>query len=344
MKHFTNNYLYLQNRDEFFGNDAHKHTVSAVITIMHITSVYRLFTKQDVCELIMRLAIALKGEALIDKYFSEDVLFSYEHEEAKHDFTVKDLENFIGFENFDGIQNFQPREWWIENRAQNWKNALLGSIFSGGNAKLFKPETSQELLKGDDELTTTVYIKAPEHTKTPPTDKEKEHAEFLANSIIKELGDTPFNWLLENHPVKFKELEMRQNTEEIPDFNFESIPLELQQAIWKHWWPELQHFDDPDERDFIGKHARLAYFWANGFVWDSHGYKKGDLWGMGYYDERLDIDIEDYQVRDDYGCYNLVQTYTIEDLQELFPLLYDPEVEKFSERPWEKMMHDAYFK
>lgn len=340
MKNILQNFTYTATPEKFHGNSESKPTVAALQTIMSLCGVSRIFTKDDAFELLTRLALILKDEPVLDNYFTDDSLFTYKYINNLYSFTIFDLIELAGFERIDTIENYIPRDKWFEIRTTVWKNTMLSSIFTGGMVSILQPDMEHSYENG--ELTTSVRIKAPEHTGETLLSDEISKAEFLARTALVLIGDIPFERILKEHPVKVRELEMRNKHRFIPDFSYTELSEELQKKLWKHWWKDLEHFNDSDEQDRIAKLTRLAFYFANGFISDDNGLNTGHLWGIEVIDERVDIDIEDYPVNDDIGGYNLLQTFNDEELEELYPLLYDPEVSKLAERPWEKMMQETY--
>ena len=127
---------------------------------------------------------------------------------------------------------------------------------------------------------------------------------------------------------------MRNSSFQEPIFDFYKFPQKKQEALWKSFFPEMEHFDDKPTREYHIKLIHLAWLWANGFVID-----KDPLNIL--IDPRIkNFDPNDYEI--DGSGFNLWETKEDECLEGLFPLLTDPEISKLAERPWEGL--DLYSK
>lgn len=320
------NLSFLQNTQEHLKDDK-KPYVLALSGLMILTGVRRLFEKEDVYELVKRAQILLPEQKLIDRFFKDDNLFSFQFEKLTYEFSVLHLEELIGLEILDEVQNFTPYAHWESvvseclNTynyivANNWLKGLKLTEFES-NVSLFENVTNIDLAK-------EVPIRTISYTK-----EQFGHAELLGKTITKEISEDLFTRIREEYPNKIKELELRRMPFDEPIFNFDGYPIETQKAIWKQFWPNLEHFDDADyRRDYI-KLIHLAWLWSNGFVVD-------ELEVLPYVDSRIEnFNLDDYELED--GGTNLYVTYDHEGLKDLAPLLYDPEVAKLAARPWESL-------
>jgi hypothetical protein len=323
MKDITFNYTYLRNRDYWFQEEGFKKEMSALLFLMNYTGVYRVFTKEDVFELMTRVALVIKEQPIFEHVFLKQKIFKFKIDALTHVFDINDLKELIGFEHIDGKTNFCPRETWISKRPQFWSNAISMCMINGTDILAHRVENENE-----------ISYSCPDHTYKDITTKEISDAEFLAGDVVKEIGEEPFVWLEKTHPLKLRELEMRRNAAEL-NFAFDELPLATQKELWAHWWPNEEHFKDEVQRKYIGDLVKLAFFWANGFITDSYGNKEEDFFKDAVVDERVNINIDDYIGAD--GGFNLIHTYYEHDLGALFPLLMEPEIQIQSGKPWEKL-------
>lgn len=323
MKDIAFNYTYLKNRDYWFQEEGFKKEMSALLFLMNYAGVYRVFTKEDVFELMTRVALVIKGQPVFEHVFLEQKIFKFDIDGLPCEFDINDLKQLVGFEYVDVKTNFCPRERWISKRPQFWNNAKSLS-------EIMETEINVHGTESQD----VINYSYPDHTLKNFTDKEISDAEILAEEVIKEIGEEPFVWLEKTHPLKLRELEMRRNAAEI-SFAFDELPLARQKELWAHWWPNEEHFEDEVQRKYIGDLVKLAFFWANGFITDSYGNKEEDFFKDAVVDERVNINVDDYM--DDDGGFNLIHTYYEHDFGALFPLLRDPDTQALSDKPWEKL-------
>ncbi|MFD1079956.1 hypothetical protein, partial [Longispora fulva] len=130
-------------------------------------------------------------------------------------------------------------------------------------------------------------------------------------------------------PNKFRELEMRKAPFDEPVFDFGSFPVEKQKELWQHFFPQMENFDDAPTREYYERLIHLAWLWSNGFVIDE------DI-NWVHIDFRIkSLDPEDLEVEDDSN--DLLNIKMLHNLDEIFPLLHDPEIAKLAERPWENL-------
>lgn len=325
------NLNFINNKEAYLDADKKPYAL-ALAGLMVLTGIRRLFVKEDVYELIKRAQMLLKEQKMIDRFFIEDVLFSFQFEKQTYEFTVLHLKALIGLETLNGDENHIPYTRWASNLDHYiliCEVMIHGEVFKG--LKLMEFDSGVSI--SEDVLSIDLNNKIKNHI-IENTEEQLSQAEFLGKSIVKELPENLFVRIKEEFPNKIKELELRRMPFEEPIFNFEAYPIETQRTIWKQFWPEMEYFDDPDQRAHDINLFYLAWLWANGFV--SH-----DNEGFYFVDSRIkNFNLEDYELED--GGTNLLLTYEREYLEELAPFLYDPEVAKLAERPWESL--DIYEK
>ncbi|TRO66947.1 hypothetical protein [Christiangramia sabulilitoris] len=326
MNDFKLNFGFLKNFQHIFAENKETTTpkVQALFYLMAITGIYRIFEKEDVFELVKRLQLILPEQKLIDQFLLNEVVLTFEYENEVHEMNVAFLKEFIGFEIIDMNSHQESFESWAVN-IPNFK-FIANVAADASNFLQLDVSDSNISRKGN---TTTIDL-----GKTPDNDVAFDHqdvknAELLANEVVKEIPQEKFDRLKKDFPNKFLELEMRNLPFKEPVFDFNSFPVEKQEALWKTFFPNMEHYDDEPTRDYHIKLFHLAWLWANGFVIEKDPFNV-------YVDPRIkNFDHNGYEI--DRSGFNLWETKEDEGLEELFPMLYDPAVALLAERPWENL-------
>lgn len=316
---------------EHWSNQEQLPFVMALSGLMILTGVYRLFEKEDAEEVFKRAQLLLPERYIIDNFFSNESLFKFGFNDLQYEFTTEHLKGLIGLETLDASENrLSFLDWTTKVKGCiDMYHLLLGfGVFEGIRLTEFSSHVTPieqgidiDLSKKSDfELTLNPQLLA--------------HANLLGETISKDLGLPAFNRIKEEFPNKLKVLALRNAPFEEPEFDFEKLPLEKQQELWKVLWPDMEHFKDPSQRKQHGKLMYLAWLWVNGFVMK-------DSSGFYYVDPRMTkFCLSDYEDED--GATNLFTTYEDYSLEDLTQLLVDPAIQRISERPWDKI--DVYAK
>ncbi|MBA6151450.1 hypothetical protein [Gelidibacter maritimus] len=320
------NLNFLNNKEQFIQADQIPYT-KALVGLMTLTNMHRLFEKNDILELIKRAHILLPQQRIIDRFFTDDSLFSFEYEKLTYKFSLKDLKRFVGIEVLDASENYSSLAQW-ESKINNCI-MIYDLQTTIGVLKGLKLSTFGSAISSDEESIIIDFAKKSTTHAIAPTEEYLAQAEFLGKTISDEFSENLFSRIKLEFPNKIEALELRKMPFTQPEFSFDAYPLKIQKTLWQHFWPEMEHFNDPDEREHITKLIYLAWLWANGFVMI-------DLDGFYFVDSRVeDFEVEDYELEG--GGTNLHETYYNHGLDELAPILYNEEVAKKAIRPWESI-------
>lgn len=316
---------------EHWNNQDQLPFVMALSGLMILTGVYRLFEKEDVEEVFKRAQVLLPERQIIDNYFSNESLLKFDFNDLQYEFTAEHLMGLIGLETLDASENRLSFLDWTNkvNGCIDMYNLLLGfGVFRELQLTEFSSHVTPIDQGIDIDMSKTSDV---ELTLNPQV---LAHANLLGETISKDIGLPAFNRIKEEFPNKLKVLALRNAPFEEPEFDFEKLPIRKQQELWKILWPDMEHFDDPVQREYEGKLIYLAWLWANGFV------REGS---EGFYDvdpRMKKFSLSDYEDED--GGTNLLTTYEDHSLEDLAHLLVDSTIQKIAERPWEKI--DIYAK
>ncbi|MBI6121038.1 hypothetical protein [Salegentibacter maritimus] len=298
--------------------------VQAISSLMNLTGVSRLFKKEDIYELVKRAQLVFPERDLAIDFFDEDVLIQFLYESEVYNLDLDFLISYIGFEVADVNTNQTPFDSWAINIPYYKQIAGIIAIV-GGTLNL---DTSRSNVSGQKNNFTIDFGNAPDDIDF--THEHLKKAETFASAILNRIPDGAFERLEREFPNKFLELEMRNAPFKEPIFDFEALPKEKQEILWMHFWPNMEYFNDLDQRDHDLRLIYLAWLWANGFVIDK------DLNSV-HIDFRIkNFDPEEISEGED-GNNELLNLNMLYNLDELFPLLEDPEVKKLSHRPWENL-------
>lgn len=271
----------------------------AMYWVMTATGINRLFSKDDVYELLVRLAIVLKTIGFTGNWINGKKLFGFTFDEELYDLTIDDVFKHFGMDVVDEIKNMNTREQFFAY--MNKAARIEGLIEIMGNSFRLVGDNS------DDRL-----IKDLQTGKAIEVIKE---AEKNADFLVRQASENAFK---KNERI----IEMEQELEErlkrmvsVPRFDILKIPVETRRKCYKIMFDEV--FDDEDfvnskedvekelkyECNFYIQHLYLAWLFANGLMIDygTHAWPEeafGDLDFDFFEDGGINL-------LDDYDAYNM---------------------------------------
>ncbi len=319
------NFNFTVNKEKLFKENKENLTpqVQALASLMNSTGVARLFEKEDIHELVKRAQLIFPERDMITDFFNEDILIEFPFKNEVYKLELDTLISYVGFEVADVNKNYTAFESWAIN-IPHYKQAAGIIATAGGTLNL---DNSRSNVSGDKNNLAIDFGNTPDDI--PLSHELVEKAEIFAEAILKRIPGKVFARLKTEFPDKFLELELRNAPFEEPVFNFETLPKEKQEALWKHFWPDMEHFNDPIQREHDIRLIYLAWLWANGFVIDE------DI-NFVHIDFRIkNFDPEELEEQD--GTNDLLSLNMLYNLDEILPLLKDPGIQKIAQRPWEKL-------
>ena len=291
---------FLSNK-EAFEKEENKPYAIALAGVMIVTGIYRLFEKDDVYELIKRMQLFFSEEQIIDGFFTNEVLFSFQYKYMHYDFKFKHLNELIGIETLNTAKNKLPYQDWVkglETCVVMYNMFTIDGVFSG---LILDGHKSNELPS---------YGKPLKTRSICSEQKSVYKANFLAETIANELNS--FERLKSDFPNKFKVLQLRTQPVIEPKFDFKKFPASIQNKVTKH-------FSLVPQTKAPNKLIYLAWLWANDFVIECED-------GFCYVDPRVKgFNLKEYGLMGgEGGLRGLLEEYS---LRMLFPLLIDPTVQ-----------------
>lgn len=321
MQPISMNLKYLKKADEIFFAYQEKPIpeLQALYYLMTVTGINRIFEKDDLYELFRRSQILFPELDLVGRFMAEDVFLEFSWQNGKYYLDLDFLRNCIGFEAHDLAVNQIAPDCWEFGISDRISTANLFGAFT------------KSVTLGDSIITngSTIEIHTRSLNKETLTDEENKRGKILAETVLKEIPEFEFQRLKKAFPNKFLELQMRSQSLNLPEFQFDSFSKEKQEILWSHFFPEMEHFNDEATREYYERFIYLAWLWANGFIMDD------DINNVCVDPRIEDFDYMDYEI-DDMG-FNLYETKLRDGLEKLFPLLVDPQIKKKALRPWEKI-------
>ncbi len=326
MGEFKFNFGFLKNFQDVFNHNKNIATfeVQALFYLMAITGIYRLFERDDLYELLKRAQLIFPDRKLIEQFLRDDKILEFTAENNHYHLDSDLLESFIGFEILDAAENKHTFESWA-GKIPNFK--FLANMVADNANTLQLDTTDSNITKNNGNIEIDIQ-------KTPDNDVKFNHqdlvnAELFAASVLKDITNEGFDRLKKQFPNKFLQLELRKEPFEEPIFDFNMFSTEKREALWKCFFPKMEYYEHAPTREHHINLIHLAWLWANGFVIED------DLDNV-HVDPRIkNFDPNDYEI--DGEGFNLWTTKEDESLEDLFPLLEDPEVKKLAERPWENL-------
>ena len=278
---------------------------------LHATSIDRIFEREHMAEFLFRLAFVLDSKRIFDILILNGYLFDYSYKGERYQFSIKDLEDHIGFQ--IGNSCFHPT-----TRDQFFKDSInFISILSLGYAMngFFLLEHPQKI--GNDIIANFDQTKILDQLPTNNQVFEQKAALFVAE-VLKEIDFGVLNKENKDMQAKLLEFEERRKiASSIPVFDYEKIPMETRYHCMLASFSEeaaREVLDNPDDEDIQHRCKTfifLAWLFAN------------DLMGIDPYTtadpfEGISISYEDY---DDGNGYNLLNFYDMNNLEAMAPLL-----------------------
>lgn len=320
------NFSFTENKEKHFEENRETVTpvVQALFSLMNLTGVFRLFEKEDIYELVKRAQLIFPERNLIADFFNEDLLIEFPFENKNYKLDLNSLITYIGFEVADVNKNHAPFACWALNIPNYKQNTSLITTAIG----TLNLDASRSNVSGEKNNLAIDFSYAPVDIFLNHELVKK--AETFATTILNKIPEEAFKQIKRKFPSKFLELELRNAPFKEPIFDFEALPKDKQEALWKHFWLNMEYFNDPNQRDHDLLLIYLAWLWANDFVIDK------DLNSIHIDFRMKNFEPDEIEEGED-GINELLNLNILYGLDELFPLLKDPEVKKLAERPWESL-------
>ena len=319
----------------FYNQPENAAYAKVFVGLMILTGVRRLFNKKDVYEFIKRIQLLLPELEIIDNFFTNDSLFSFKFKLLTYHVTFDNLEELIGIEALNKNENHEPFLEWKNNINQHKK------VYQ----QLIKIEPFWGL-KLIDKITDVKKKETFNNKKTPIvinyTPTQLKQAIFLAEVVTKSVSQKLFNRINKEHPLKTKRLKLRQAPFKEPIFVFSSLETTIKNKLVNHLLPGFSDLERFAKEKFYTNKIYLAWLWSNGFVIKI----TEDIYEVDERIKNFDLSefitlytVEDEDDDNDLDTHeDLIKwIYDNDNFSEIEPLLYNPEIAKLSERPWEKI-------
>lgn len=282
----------------------------AIFFCMIATGMERIFTHNDCHELVFRLAVIFRQLDVIDNFFKDGFLFTFNHQDQSFRITPSDLVAHIGLHTTDYPDEATPLDQWYGNLQKHWERAIWSSILCGGINPLahFVFE-----IKSENQI--NVKMKT---LNVKPTREHIRNASILGENVMKEIPEEPFMQFREKEKEKLDQMGdfIAFTKSPLPlQYDWRTIPKENQQAILKHlvepkFYNDGMTMDDviKEYADWVPDLVYLAWINANGFAIDLYNDE---------IDPRVDIDPSKYEELGVEGGINLGITYDFFNLNEI---------------------------
>ncbi len=301
---------------KYIENYRHKYDLSdddiapqtyAMYWCMMATNMNRLFTRQEIHEFLVRLAITLDTLDVVESWFAYDKLVPFKMGETYYALKVEDIYAHMGFEAVDFYTNQLPRDIFLRKIANNIKTAMFVGVLEH-NFQVIQPR--KEAAGGD-----TYVIEGEEHSPEITSDLIKK-ADFFAHDVLKMPPESLFDDIPHARKEKMMELERRKEVvRNLPKFSLQMLSEEtIEQCMVLMLGSEIVQELKQEPEDYQEESYRLihlAWLFANDLVW-------GDEYDWNYR-EGVDLDPDDYELED--GGINLYETYEDYNMAECEHLL-----------------------
>lgn len=197
-----------------------------IASLMNGVGIYHLYDKADFLRLIYRLSVLHHQNGLLASFFTNDVLFIYEHGDNEYEIKVKDFLDHYGLKISEPIHNIGDKQW----------NKEYFNIWTESQNMLIRIGKIDRKLGHINKYTVDEFITA----------KMKRDARFFISLIDKELDKSVFRkWKKDNSKflIEFeKEIQKRERKFKISD-----IPGYIVDEFYDHLMNEFDYREIEDE-------------------------------------------------------------------------------------------------
>ena len=271
---------------------------------MRVTGINRLFSKDDIYELLLRLSIVLDSNGIIEDWFNNDKLLSFTISNAPYLLTIEDVFFHFGLEISNDIENKKTRKLFYKTIDSGFFVESMMISF-GSPFKLIGYSYSSDHNK---EIVNILKNGIPKETINK--------AIAFADYLIKLAPENAFE-ITEAMKEKLQELSDRKlRMETIPVFDVLNIPLNIRKQCY-----DIMFDIDLKESDFILSSddkknnekreneivpfLHLAWLLANDmmveeppFIYPEEAVKNFDIDFFDFDGINLQITIEDYNMEE----------------------------------------------
>ena len=308
MENFLINFDYMTGKiaEDFKSSGKMLPSTFGIAWSMQGTYVHRIFNKEDMKELLFRMAIIFNTEGFVERWFTNDRILGIYVDGILYSLTVGDLIAHIGAEVIDAPENFTSREVFLRRIRE-------GKLFIN-HTGLYRNQVYPE------EFGLLDYIK--QFFEKVPTSEINEaliaKAEFFADDVIKFIPDELFNHRSSATIDKEREIAERvERIKNLPVFDIDRIPketvfqcLHIMYENTNNWIDNV--YESPKEfEEIVRPMIYLAWMYANDFIVRVNGWPEPA--------EGFELNLEAYKLND--GGINLDITIDSCNIEETVPLL-----------------------
>ncbi len=308
MENFQINYSYMTGQvpNSFKSTGETLPSSMGIAWSMRGSYVHRIFNKEDLKELLFRMAIIFNTEGFVERWFTNDRILIIYVDGIPYSLTVEDLIAHFGAEVCDSLENFTGRDVYL----QRMREGKLHINHTG----LYRNHEYPE----DFSLVDYIHQFLEKVPISEIDDALIAKAEFFADDVMKFIPDETFNH--RNRAMIDKEREIAERVERIknlPVFDINRIPrdtvfqcLEIMYANTDNWIENV--YDSPKKfEEIVRPMIYLAWLYANDFIVRVDGWPEPA--------EGFELDVRDYELED--GGSNLDMTIMYCNIEDTVPLL-----------------------
>jgi len=282
----------------------------AMYWCMLATGINRIFTKEQLDEFLLRLAITMESLQLVENWFGWDKFLTFTFNDQYYSLTVEDVFMHFGFEAVDSYQDEIQQDLYL-NSVSGWiRRAQIVGHYGGGFQVIYpRKEFNYE---GEDTFVIEKITK-----EFAVTQELKNKASFFADDVLKHMGREQL-LLSPNINEKHIELEKRNlDVANLPVFDLEKIPVDLRNKCFYLMFDDkyahylINEVPKEEHKQKANKYLYLAWLFAHELIW-------GDVYEYNFH-EGVQINEQDYAEEDE--TFNIFQTIDDYNMEECVPLL-----------------------
>jgi hypothetical protein len=282
---------------------------------LHATSIDRIFEREHMAEFLFRLAFVLDSKRIFDNLIVNGYLFDYSYKGERYQFSIKDLEDHIGFQSNNSCLYPTTRERFFTDSINFISILSLGYAMNG----FFLLEQPKKI--GNDIIADFDQTKILD--QLPSNDQVFEQkAALFVSEVMKDIDFGVFNKENKDMQTKLLEFEERRKiASSIPEFDYDKIPMETRYHCMQASFSEeearevLENPDDEDIQYRCKVFLNLAWLFANNLM-------VIDPYTTADPVEGVYLDDEDYDEGDGYNLLNYYDQYNLEAMAPLLKGLF----------------------
>ena len=298
MKRLSCNINYVKDKERFLTEPGEfAPEVHALWYLMLVTKVNRLFTKEDLWQLVYRMQWLFPEIGFTDKFLLDDEVAEYKYHGMKHSLMLTDVEQLIGSMVIDTPLSFESLESFKSNPASKYNAAGVLGMLLPVRLDLPQYDNAGEEMSVNHE--NEYWMKHDVSSK----------AKVFADSVCSAIPEAAWERIDMEYADKIREFEARKNAGPHAVFDWDAYSNEQKKEVCDIVWEDFCDIEEgPDCESYHVMHLCWALI---------YGYVKLEPYGAYEDRECLSevyseyIDYDQYEIPDECGGISMCDYYEV---------------------------------